>query len=65
MMLAAHARNLQSCWTGAFEDDGVREVLGLPAHLRPVALLAVGKGHLPGQITGRIDVGEHVHRETW
>jgi len=65
MMLAAHARGLESCWTGAFEDDAVREVLGLPQHLRPVALLAVGKGHPPAQSPGRMTVGEHVHHETW
>lgn len=65
MMLAAHARNLQSCWTGAFDDDAVREILDLPQHLRPVALLAVGKGHPPTQSPDRMAVGEHVHRETW
>ena len=65
MMLAAHARNLQSCWTGAFDDEAVREVLGLPQHIRPIALLAIGKGQTPGQLTGRMAVGEHVHRETW
>jgi nitroreductase len=65
MMLAAHAHNLQSCWTGAFDDDGVREVLDLPQHLRPVALLAVGKGKEPAQSPGRMAIGEHVHRETW
>jgi len=65
MMLAAHARNLQSCWTGAFDDDAVREILDLPQHIRPIALLAIGKGHPPGQQTGRMAIGEHVHRESW
>lgn len=65
MMLAAHARNLKSCWTGAFDDSEVREILGLPQHIRPVSLLAVGKGHAPAQHTDRMGVGEHVHRETW
>jgi nitroreductase len=65
MMLAAHSRNLQSCWTGAFDDDAVREILDLPPHLRPIALLAIGKGHQPGTLTERIAIGEHVHRETW
>lgn len=65
LMLAAHARNLQSCWTGAFDDDAVREILDLPQHARPVALLAVGKGHPAGQAAGRRDIGEHVHKETW
>jgi len=65
MMLAAHARNLQSCWTGAFDDDAVREILGLPQHARPVALLAVGKGPGSGERAGRREIGEHVHQETW
>lgn len=65
MMLAAQARGLHSCWTGAFDDDAVREVLDLPQHLRPVALLAVGKGHPPAHSPERMAIGEHVHRETW
>ncbi len=44
MMLAAQAQKLQSCWTGAFNDDEVREILDLPPHIRPVSLLVVGKG---------------------
>ncbi|MDV2481828.1 nitroreductase [Methanoculleus sp. Wushi-C6] len=65
MMLAAHARDLHSCWTGAFEEDEVRELLGLPQHIRPVALLAVGKGTPPLEPMKRMPVDEHVHRETW
>jgi len=65
MMLAVHAKNLQSCWTGAFDDDEVREILCLPQHIRPISLLAVGKGHAPAQHTDRMGIGEHVHRETW
>ncbi len=65
MMLAAHAKNLQSCWTGAFDDEEVRVILNLPQHIRPVSLLAVGKGHPPARHTERMGVGEHVHRESW
>jgi len=65
MMLAAHARTLHSCWTGAFDDDEVREILALPQHIRPVALLAVGRGSPPAVYTGRMDAGEHVHRDIW
>jgi nitroreductase len=65
MMLAAHAKKLHSCWTGAFIDEEVREILGLPPHIRPVALLAVGRGHPPTVQTGRMNPGEHVHREIW
>jgi nitroreductase len=65
MMLAAHAKNLHSCWTGAFDDDEVREILILPQHIRPIALLAVGRGSPPAVLTGRMDAGEHVHRDIW
>jgi nitroreductase len=65
MMLALHARGLSSCWTGAFEEDSVRELLGLPAHVRPVVLLAAGKGTLPRAKTGRMPVEEHLHTDMW
>jgi nitroreductase len=65
MMLAAHAKGLRSCWTGAFDDEEVRGILDLPQHIRPIALLVVGKGHAPAQHTDRMGIGEHVHRETW
>ena len=65
MMLALHARDLHSCWTGAFNEDEVRSVLELPQHIRPIILLAAGHGHPPTELTGRMPEGEHVHREKW
>jgi nitroreductase len=65
MMLAAHAAGLQSCWTGAFDEEEVREILDLPAHAKPVALLAVGRGRPPAERTGRMELAEHVHRDRW
>jgi nitroreductase len=65
MMLAAHAAGLRSCWTGAFDEEEVKEILDLPGHLRPVALLAVGRGRIPAERTGRMELSEHVHRDRW
>ena len=65
MMLAAHAAGLQSCWTGAFDEEEVKEILDLPGHLRPVALLAVGRGRTPAERAGRMDLAEHIHRDGW
>ena len=65
MMLAAHAAGLQSCWTGAFDEEEVREILDLPAHAKPVALLAVGRGRVPAGRTERMELAEHVHRDRW
>ena len=42
MLLAAHAEGLGSCWVGAFDEQEVRSLLKLPAHLRPVSIVAVG-----------------------
>ncbi|MDD1661377.1 MAG: nitroreductase family protein [Methanomicrobiales archaeon] len=65
MMLAAHASGLQSCWTGAFDEEQVREILDLPGHIRPVVLLAVGRGKVPAERTGRMELSEHLHRDHW
>ncbi|MFA4878239.1 MAG: nitroreductase family protein [Methanoregula sp.] len=65
MMLAAHAKKIHTCWTGAFNEDEVREILDLPQHLRPIALLAAGKGETPISPAERMPTGEHVHREQW
>ena len=65
LMLAAHAKEIRSCWTGAFDDEEVRAILSLPQHSRPIALLALGKGPVPATKPGRMDIGEHIHREEW
>ncbi len=42
MLLAATSLGLGSCWVGAFDEEGVRRVLGLGPELRPVALIPLG-----------------------
>jgi nitroreductase len=42
LMLVAHAHGLATCWIGALDEDAVRDLLGLPEHLRPVSLVPVG-----------------------
>jgi nitroreductase len=65
LMLSAHALGLHTCWTGAFDEEEVREILEVPAHVRPVALLAVGRGRPPAERTGRMPVEEHLHHDRW
>ncbi len=65
LMLAAHAQKLHTCWTGAFVEEEVRTMLGLPQHVRPVALLAIGRGTMPGTLTERLAVAEHIHFAHW
>ena len=43
ILLAATALGLGTCWVGAFDEDAAAQALGLPARLRPVAMLPVGQ----------------------
>lgn len=40
--LAATSEGLATCWIGAFYEDQVRALLGIPDHCRVVALLPLG-----------------------
>ncbi|RLF23588.1 MAG: nitroreductase family protein, partial [Thermoprotei archaeon] len=43
MLLAAHALGYGTCWVGAFDEEEVSRILGLPDHVRPVAIVPIGK----------------------
>lgn len=42
MMLVAHENSLGTVWIGAFNEGDVFNILDLPYHLRPVAIVPVG-----------------------
>ena len=42
MTLAAVEEDLGTCWIGAFNEDKVKEILGVPEDVRVVALLPLG-----------------------
>ena len=65
LMLAAHAEGLQTCWTGAFEDDSIREVLDLPEHIRPLTIIALGHGKTPATRPDKMPLSEHLHENIW
>jgi nitroreductase len=44
LILAAAAEGLGTCWIGAFNPQALREDLGIPAELEPVALTPLGYG---------------------
>jgi nitroreductase len=43
LLLAAVDRGLASCWVGAFDESAVREAIGAPRPITPVAVLPVGR----------------------
>lgn len=42
ILLSAHALGLGSCWVGSFDENHVKNILGLPENLRPLAILPIG-----------------------
>jgi len=60
-MLAATAEGLSSVWVGAFEEQTVREIAGIPEGLRPVAMLPVGYADGEPRLRPRRDLSDLVH----
>ena len=42
MLLAAHTLGLGGCWVGAFDEEEIRDICGLPEHLIVQAVVAIG-----------------------
>jgi len=42
IMLAAHSLGLGTCWVGAFSEEKVKEILGIPENVRPVGIITLG-----------------------
>ncbi len=60
MMLVAYENRLGTCWVGAFREEAVAEILGLPAGLRPVSIVPVGYPERVPAPTPRVSAGEAV-----
>ena len=65
MTLQATAEGLGSCWIGSFEEEKVKEVLGIPESIRIVELLAIGYAAVPPREFSRLPLSEIVHWEKW
>jgi nitroreductase len=44
IMLTAKAYNLDTCWVGAFDEEEVRKIVGIPENERPVVIIPIGYG---------------------
>ncbi len=66
MALQATEEGLGTCWIGAFYEDQVKEILGIPKGVRVVELMALGYPAKPS--TGhkdRLGIEEIVMHERW
>ena len=65
MMLFVHSKGLGSVWVGAFDEGKASDALGLPQHIRPVAMLPIGRPAEKGVRRKRLQLSEMTHRERW
>lgn len=63
ILLAAVDEGLGATFVAAFDDDAVRQVLGLPAHVRPIGLIGIGYCAQPPGRHPRRSSEEIVHRD--
>ena len=64
--LCTVAEGLGSCWIGAFNEDQVKELLGIPSPIRVVGLLPIGYPEDASAVKKkRLPLGDIVKYERW
>ena len=63
LMLGAGRHGIGTCWIGKFEEEEVRELLGLPEHVRPVAVIPLGYPSQEPGSANRRPLEESLHEE--
>ncbi len=65
MTLAAVEQGLGSCWLGAFYQEDVKKLLGIPKEFKVAALLTLGYARDQARFKNRKEVEEIVSYEKW
>jgi nitroreductase len=65
ILLTVVDEGLGACFVGAFDDDAVRAVLQIPAHVMPVAIIPIGHAAQAPPRYRRRPGREVVHQERW
>jgi nitroreductase len=64
--LCAVDEGLGTCWVGAFDEDQVKELLGIPPQIRVVGLLPVGYAQDSSKVgKNRLLLQELIKYERW
>jgi nitroreductase len=63
LMLAAWAKGIGSCWVGSFNEKKVRDIIVLPGHVRPMAIIPLGYPASAPRKPARKKLSEVIHRE--
>ena len=65
ILLAAVNEGLGAAFVGAFDDDEVRALLGLPQAVRPIGIIPIGFCAEPPRKLPRIRKEQIIHYERW
>lgn len=66
MILQATAEGLGTCWIGAFDEAVAKQVLGIPRHIRVVAMTPLGyPDEAKGRVTNRKVIDDMLHNNKW
>ncbi len=65
LMLAAHSKGLATCWVGAFDENAVADLLGIPDKTRPISIIPIGYPDEKPAAPPRMGLEKVVHSETW
>lgn len=66
LILAAWEEGLGTCWIGAFNEEEAKRALGIPEHVRVVAMTPLGyPAEEKGPVTDRKTLEEIVHYDRW
>jgi nitroreductase len=66
LTLCAVAEGLGTCWIGAFNEEHVKRILGIPNEIRVVELMPLGYPADPSPVSkNRLPLDEIVRREKW
>ncbi len=65
LALAAHCYGLGTCWIGAFSEDEVKRLLGIPDGVSVVCLMSLGFPAKEGVVRSRKNHGELFSQDRW
>ena len=65
ILLMATSLNYGTVWVGAFDEKVVSSILKLPANVRPLAIIPIGRAAKDPSPRPRREIDEFIHHETY
>jgi nitroreductase len=65
MLTMATHLGLGTCWIGAFDEQRVKKILGIPEHIEVIALITLGFPGENAEAPPRVEIERIVHWESW